>query len=327
MNRNNPSKVSILIPNKDHRELLEPCIKSILELTTYNNYEIVVIENNSSKKEIFAYYDELKSAQKVRVIEYPDLEFNYQKIMNFAVKNCEADYILQLNNDTLLLTPNWLELMLELAERENVGAVSAKLYYPDMSIQHIGGMMSFDDEGDMISGHLFHHIPADVYEKVTFLSHIRDVTWVTGACMMMRKSAYEQVGGMDEEYRLYHGDVDLCMKLRELGMQSMIHPLVELIHFESKSQDQDTTRQYEAEKHYFINKWKDALNEISQETSNILDNSLQYLGAESYAKTKSINVLTQIRETLETQIIGIYASATWKIGYRIARIYRFFVRK
>lgn len=135
--KGNP-KVSLVIPNKDGKEILEVCINSVLQKTTYENYEIVIVENNSETEEIFAYYKELEKNEKIKVVKYPKTGFNYSGIVNFGVKNCTGEYVVQLNNDTELLTPNWLEIMLGFAQREDVGAVGVKLYYPDKTIQHAG---------------------------------------------------------------------------------------------------------------------------------------------------------------------------------------------
>ena len=178
-------KVSIIIPNKDQYSILKTCIDSILNLTTYKNYEIIIVENNSTTKKIFNYYDELKKEKNVKVLYYKEKIFNYSKLINFGIKNCSGEYIVQLNNDTKLLTPNWLERMLGFAQRENVGIVGVKLYFPDMSIQHAGVIF-----GEFGITHSF---------RLNYTSYfgddcaIRDVSAVTGACMMASRKIYEQV--------------------------------------------------------------------------------------------------------------------------------------
>jgi len=254
-------KVSILIPNRNKIELLKPCIESILKLTTYENFEIVIVENNSTKDETFNYYDELQKSDKIRVLHYSgDKEFNYQKIMNFGVKNCTSDYILQLNNDIILITPTWLELMLGFAQREDVGAVSAKLYYPDMSVQHAGGVFV---EGRNVCDHIYRHMPkyAGGYMHRDLL--IQNVSWATGACLLSRRDIYEQIGFMNEDYEVAFGDVDFCMEIRKAGKLIVYNPYVELFHYEAKTRGFDLTEEmimkFYDEEEIFINKWKSEL--------------------------------------------------------------------
>jgi len=249
-------KVSIIIPNKDGAEILRVCVESIINLTTYDNYEIVVIENNSENKETFSLYSELETMQGIRVLHYPDKGFNYHKIINFGVKNCETDFILQLNNDTELLTPCWLELMLGYAQRSDVGAVGVRLLYTDMSVQHVGGVLYPDDR---LSEHMFLKLPGDAAGYMNRARIIQNVSWVTGACMMSRKDIYEQVDFMDEEFEVNLGDLDFCMKIRTLGKLIVVNPFVELIHFESKTRGYNDIPENQAlfdkEKDLFLRKW------------------------------------------------------------------------
>jgi len=221
----NPS-VSIIIPNKDFISTLKVCIDSILLLSTYKNYEILIVENNSENEETFIYYRELEKHPKIRVIYYPEKGFNYSKLINFGVKNCSSDYIVQLNNDTEIITPNWLELMLGLAQRPDIGAVGVKLLYPDGSIQHAG--IYLDSSG------WFYLI------KNNF-SGIRNYIALIGACVMSKKEVYEKISYMDENFSVSHGDVDFCLALREIGLYSVFTPLVELKHYEGKTRGYDNT--------------------------------------------------------------------------------------
>ena len=181
--------VSILIPNKDSVKLLKKCVNSILNLTTYKNYEIVIIENNSEKNETFKYYEELKENEKIRILQYPEKGFNYSKIINYGVKNCESDFILQLNSDTQVLTPNWLEKFIGFAQRKDVGAVGARLYYKDKSIQHAGIGIGICD----LSANLFVCTPKDMHAYFAREAVIRNVSAVTGACLFARREMYEEV--------------------------------------------------------------------------------------------------------------------------------------
>lgn len=273
----NPS-VSIIIPNKDNKKLLKKCINSILELTTYKNYEIVVVENNSTDKKIFEYYKEIEQNEKVRVITYNEKEFNYSKIINFGVKNCNSDFIVQLNNDTKLLTKRWLEKFIGYAQRKEIGAVGARLYYKDKSIQHSGigiGILG-------LAANLFINTPKNVHAYFGREVLTRNVSAVTGACLFSRREIYEEVGYMDEEnFAVAFNDVDFCLKLRKKGYIIVYNPYVEFIHYESKTRGYENTiekkERYEKESNNFKRKWKKEL-EIGDPYSNInfLTNTAQY---------------------------------------------------
>lgn len=183
-------KISILIPNRDCVQYLKTCINSILKLTTYQNYEIVVIENGSEKKDTFKYYDILKKNPKVKILYYnKDKEFNYSKIINFGVKNTKGDYILQLNNDTKLITPNWLEQFLGYAQQKDIGAVGARLYYKDKTIQHAGIAIGIGGT----AGILLTNLEYGKHGYYGFEAITRNVTAVTGACLFASRSIYEEV--------------------------------------------------------------------------------------------------------------------------------------
>lgn len=253
-------KVSILIPNKDSVKLLKNCINSILKLTTYSNYEIIIIENNSEKKKTFKYYKELEKIEKVKIINYPEKGFNYSKIINFGVKNVNGEYVVQLNSDTKLLTPNWLEKFIGYAERKDIGAVGARLYYKDKSIQHAG--ISIGICG--LAANLFVNTPKGVHAYLGRECTTRNVSAVTGACLFSRKSVYEEVGYMDEEkFAVAFNDVDFCLKLREKGYLIVYNPYIEFMHYESKTRGYEVTEEkkarFEKESNNFKNKWKEML--------------------------------------------------------------------
>ena len=231
------SKVSILIPNKDSIDDLKKCINSILDKTTYNNYEIIVIENNSENQETFEYYNELKKNKKIKILEYKEKGFNYSKIINYGVKNCDGDYILQLNNDTELITPDWLEKMLGFCTQKRIGAVGVKLLYPDESVQHAGVLLGMGG----IAGHYFKYI--NRYETGYFSRAvtIQNMTAVTAACMMTKKEIFEQVGYMNEELEVAFNDIDFCLKIRQAGYDIVYNPYIELWHYESKTRGEENT--------------------------------------------------------------------------------------
>ena len=182
-------KVSILIPNKDNVRVLKKCINSILTKTTYNNYEIIIIENNSQKEKTFKYYEELKKNEKIKVLEYKEKGFNYSKIINYGVKNCDGDFVLQLNNDTELITPNWLEKFIGYAQEKEIGAVGARLYFKNKSIQHAGIAIGIGG----FAANLFSRLPGGLRGYYGKDCLIQNLSAVTGACLFSRREIYEEV--------------------------------------------------------------------------------------------------------------------------------------
>ena len=254
-------KVSIVIPNKDGKDILAVCINSILEKTTYKNYEIVIVENNSEAEEIFEYYKELEKNERIKVVYYPNKGFNYSAIINFGVRNSSGEYIVQLNNDTELITPNWLELMLGFCQRKDVGGVGVKLYFPDETIQHAGIIVGIGG----IAGNRFKSIPKDGHGYFAKESMIENLSAVTAACIMNPKSVYEEVGYMNEKLAVAFNDVDFCLKIREKGYLIVYNPFVEFWHYESKSRGQENTpekiRRFQGEMNTFEERWPEILNE------------------------------------------------------------------
>lgn len=253
-------KVSIVIANKDHVEDLSRCVESIINVSTYDNYEIVIVENNSQTQEIQKYYEEISKHPAVRVVEYKGA-FNYSKINNLGVKESTGEYVLLLNNDTQVISPDWIEELLMYACREDVGVVGAKLYYEDKTIQHAGIVIGLG--AHRTAGHTHYRVPEANVGYMGKLCYAQDVTAVTGACMMVRKSLYEELGGLDEEFAVALNDVDFCLKAREKGLLNIFTPFAELYHFESKSRgsDKDDARaiRYQQESDRFKAKWEEVL--------------------------------------------------------------------
>ncbi len=253
-------KVSIVIANKDHVEDLSRCVESIINVSTYDNYEIVIVENNSETQEIRTYYEEIKQHPNVRVVEYEGA-FNYSKINNLGVEHTTGEYVLLLNNDTQVITPNWIEELLMYALRDDVGVVGAKLYYDDRTIQHAGIVVGLG--AHRTAGHTHYRIPEANVGYMGKLCYAQNVTAVTGACMMVKKSLYEQLGGLDEEFAVALNDVDFCLKVREKGLLNIFTPFAELYHYESKSRgsDKDDARaiRYQQESDRFKVKWEKVL--------------------------------------------------------------------
>lgn len=251
--------ISIVIPNKDHIEDLKRCITSIRERSTYDNYEIIIVENNSESEEIFDYYRSIE-CDNIRIVRYEG-RFNYSKICNLGVANAKGEYILLLNNDVQVITVNWLEEMLMYAQRSDVGAVGAKLYYANKTIQHAGVVIGLG--AHRTAGHTHYGQSRENLGYMGRLCYAQDVSAVTGACLMVKRSLYEKVGGLDESFEVSLNDVDLCLKLRHEGLLNVFTPFAELYHFESISRGLDDNgekaKRYEEESARFREKWKQDL--------------------------------------------------------------------
>lgn len=257
--------ISIVIPNKDHAADLKRCITSILEKSTYENYEIVIVENGSETKEIFEYYTSLKEYDNIRVVTYEKPEgqngFNYSAVNNFGVKQTKGDYILLLNNDTEVITVNWMEELLMYAQREDVGAAGAKLYYGNKTIQHAGVVLQLG--AHRTAGHSHYGQSRENLGYMGRLCYAQNVSAVTGACLLVKKSLFEEVGCLDESFAISLNDVDFCLKLREKGLLNVFTPFAELYHYESVSRGLDDSgekaERYNRESAHFREKWKTVL--------------------------------------------------------------------
>ena len=254
--------VSIIIPNHEHADDLQRCIDSILSKTEYQNYEILIVENNSHGAEIFSLYEKLKNQDgRVRVLEYTQILFNYSQINNFAVENASGEVLLFLNNDTQILEPDWLRRMLEYALRPDVGAVGAKLYFSNWLIQHAGIIIGLG----VGAGHHFVGSRRNFTGYQNNLVTPQDFSAVTAACLMMRRNVFDEAGGFDEQYQLSYGDIDLCLKIRQKGYLIAWTPYAELIHFESRTRGYEVTSKQEArftrEANLFMEKWASLLME------------------------------------------------------------------
>ena len=251
--------ISVIIPNKDHTDDLELCLFSMTRKSTYRNYEILIVENNSEKEETFEYYRKLPDRYpKARVLTW-EKEFNYSAINNFAAKEAKGEYLLFLNNDVEILTPDWMEEMLGVCQRPEVGGVGAKLIYPDNTIQHAGCVIGMGG----IAGHMFVDMPADRTGYLHKASLLQDMSAVTAACLMMKKEVFLEAGGFTEELAVAFNDVDLCLRIREAGKLIVQDPNVELYHYESKSRGQEDTekkvRRFQEEIEYMRTRWIDIL--------------------------------------------------------------------
>ncbi len=251
--------ISIIIPFKDKPDLVKRCIESILNKTSYQNFEIVGISNSSEKKETFeAMINFQNSDNRIRFFEY-NIPFNYSKINNYAISLVRGEHILFMNNDIEIINPDWIESMLEHSQREEVGVVGALLYYPNDTVQHGGVIVGLGG----VAAHSHKHYRKDSFGYFGRLKAIQNLSAITGACMMTRKSIFKTVGGFDEQLSHAFNDVDYCLKIREKGYLIVYTPYAEFYHHESISRGYEDTPEkearFESEKEYFGRRWKDIL--------------------------------------------------------------------
>ena len=228
--------VSIVIPNKDHIDDLKACLDSIEQVNTYSNYEVLVVENNSTDKATFDFYDEISKNSHIRVIYYKG-GWNFSRINNTAVREAKGDLLLLLNNDTIIINPGTIHDMVAYAMRPEIGAVGAKLLYPDNTVQHAGVIVGLGGLAD----HAFIGLSAKAPGYMYRASVVNNVSAVTAACLMVKKSIYEQVNGLDEEYQVAFNDVDFCLKIKNNGYRNIMNANALLYHFESKSRGMENT--------------------------------------------------------------------------------------
>ena len=285
-------KISIVIANKDHASDLKRCVTSILEKSTYDNYEIIIVENNSTTQEIRDYYSALlgfnyedavsalagerrkngadeQSADRgvlrsedgrISIVTYKGT-FNYSAVNNLGESYATGEYILLLNNDTEVITVNWMEELLMYAQRKDVGAVGAKLYYADKTIQHAGVVLGLG--AHRTAGHSHYKQHRQNLGYMGRLCYAQDVSAVTGACLMVKKSLYDEVGGLEEGFAISLNDVDFCLKLRKKNLLNVFTPFAELYHYESISRGLDDegekAERYNQESAKFREKWREEL--------------------------------------------------------------------
>ncbi len=251
--------VSVVIPNKDHIDDLDTCVQSVLKKCRYPNYEIIIIENNSTQESTFAYYKDVQQQDsRVRVIYWKE-EYNYSKINNFGVSEAKGEYILLLNNDTEVISPDFMEEMLGYCMRGDVGVCGARLFYFDDTIQHAGVVIGLGG----ICGEGFQRFPKENggYQDRIFCP--QDYSAVTAACLMTKKSVFEQVGGLDAKLQVAYNDIDYCLKVRRIGKLVVYNPFAMLHHYEYKSRGTENTAQklarYNREVELFTSRWADII--------------------------------------------------------------------
>ena len=228
-------RVDIVIPSKDHVDVLDRCVSSLLEKATYDNFSIIVVENNSVDAATFEYYDALmRRSDKVRVVTWQG-EFNYAQIINYGVSYSEAEYVLLLNNDTEVISPDFIEEMLGYLQRPEVGVVGAKLYFKDGLVQHAG--MLIGPGGTVV--HVNQNVSADWPGYLGRSIKASNYSSVTGACQLVRRSVFDEVGGYSEEFAVGFNDADFCCKVRRAGYLVVFTPFAELHHYEFTSRGRE----------------------------------------------------------------------------------------
>ena len=250
--------VSIIIPNKDAKEDLEKCIRSILEKSSYTNYEILIVENNSTGEEIFSYYKELSENSRIRLLRWKR-EFNYSAINNYGAKKAKGDYLLFLNNDTEVISPDWIEEMLGFCQRPDTGIVGARLYFGNNTVQHAGTVIGIGG----IAGHMFTDMPRERSGYMHKAAIIQDLSAVTAACMMVKRQVFDEVQGFEKQLSVAFNDVDFCLRVREKQYLVVYDPYVELYHYESKSRgaedSKEKVRRFQSEIEFMRCRWETLL--------------------------------------------------------------------
>ncbi len=255
-----PPLVSLLIPTRDKKTITELAVRSILDKTTYQHYEILILDNGSVEPETLAWFDDIQAEdERVKVLLY-DHPFNYSAINNFGVQHARGSIIGMVNNDVEVISPNWLTEMVRHASRPEIGCVGAKLYYSNDTLQHAGVVMGVGG----VAGHSHKYFPRAHSGYFSRLVLVQNLSGVTAACLLVRRQVYEAAGGLDE-YNLHvaFNDVDFCLKVRQAGYRNLWTPYAELYHHESISRGQEDTPEKQArfnkEVTFMVNKWADQL--------------------------------------------------------------------
>jgi glycosyltransferase involved in cell wall biosynthesis len=253
-------EVSIIIPTKDRSDILRKCLESIKKKTIYKNYEIIIVDNNSKDGHTKNYLEMTRKAHNIRILKY-EYPFNFSAINNYAARNSNSEYLLFLNNDIEVISPEWLSAMLEHAQRREVGAVGCKLIYPNNTIQHAGVILGITGTPGLpgVAGHSHKHLPNESRGYFHRPHMIQNFSAVTAACMMVRKDVFEEVGGFEEKLGIAFNDVDLCLKIRQKGYLIVYTPYAELYHHESLSRGYEDNlekqKRFSGEVRYMGEKW------------------------------------------------------------------------
>jgi GT2 family glycosyltransferase len=267
--------ISIVIPSKDQYEIVKRCINSIYALTTYSNFEIVLVDTGSTDKKVLRWYKTIQQQHNnLHVLSWPEQPFSYSRSCNYGAANAKGEFLVMLNNDTELLTPNWLELFVGDAQRQDVGPVGCLLYYPGGTlIQHAGIGIGF---GGVAANSLSLVNKYTMQPQQHLYGRTRhEVSAVTAACLMVKKSRFDEVGGFDEKFRVTYNDVDLCLRLGESGYRSIYNPIIKLLHHESISVGLPTetkkrdTKEFDVAKALFLRRWQSVIDHDPHLNPNI----------------------------------------------------------
>ena len=257
--------VSIIIPNMDHIDDLNKCLQSIINKTNYDNYEVIIVENNSTKEDTFKYYEKISEKYNfVKICKWED-SFNYSKINNFGVRHAKGEYYILLNNDIEVRSPDWIDRMVSYLQYNDIGAVGAKLLYPDDTVQHCGIVIGVGG----FAGHIM--TESDIKDSGYFgkLRVQQEVSAATAACLGVDASVYKAVGGFDEEFAVALNDVDLCLKIRNMGKKIVLDPNISMYHYESKSRGYEELPEQ-------ISRFKKEIKRFREKWSNLLEEGDPY---------------------------------------------------
>ena len=258
-------KISIIIPTRNQKTLLERCVTSIFEKTTYPNFEIIIVDNGSDDLATKNYMADVAQDEAVTILKY-DKPFNYSEINNFAVDNAQGDLICLLNNDTKVLTSAWLSEMQSWLQLPHIGCVGAKLLYPNLTVQHGGVILGIGG----VAGHSHKYFPGSELGYYGRLSVVQNFSAVTAACVMFRKADFLKVGGLNsKDLAVSYNDVDLCLKFGERGLRTVWTPYAELIHYESMSRGKNVSGEKRVQ-------WSDEARYMRQRWENIIENDPYY---------------------------------------------------
>jgi len=250
--------ISIIIPTKDMVDILKKCIASIFEKTNYEDYEIIIINNNSVKKETFDYFEVIKHNKKIKILDY-NKPFNYSKINNFAVSKAKGNILVFMNNDIEIISQNWLCEMVRHNLRKEIGVVGTKLYYPNNTIQHAGVILGIGG----VAGHSHKYFSKDDDGYFARLKIVQNYSAVTGALMSVRREIFDEIDGFEEKLIVAFNDIDFCLKVLSKGYRNLWTPYVEAIHYESisrgKEDNNEKIKRFAQEVEFMKNKWNDVL--------------------------------------------------------------------
>lgn len=255
----NRPKVSIIIPTKNQYGYISKCLKSIFDKTSYDNYDVVAVDTGSDDRNIHKLYTEYEQNDRFKLLHWKK-EFNFSAVCNFGSSQSDAEYFLFLNNDTEVLTEDWIERMLGLAQQDHIGAVGAKLLYPDRKIQHLGGLLGITGDPNEIgiAGHVYRG-QEEFFRNFDRLA-IKNYSFVTGACMMINKNKFNETNGFDEAFQIAFNDIDFCLRLNKKGYFHVVEPYAELLHMESASlkspgEEGRDMIQWKKEVSLFLDRW------------------------------------------------------------------------